>query len=110
MQVSTGRFSAFCDDDDLWTRNDHLSLAVRALEENALDLFFAEMAKIGEEGAAAGLWFEPVLDLKSADRLAGGDDLYRLDEHCLANFLSHRILHANTLVIRRTLFEAVGGY
>jgi hypothetical protein len=49
VQVSTGRFSAFCDDDDLWTRNDHLSLAVRALEENALDLFFAEMAKIGEE-------------------------------------------------------------
>lgn len=108
VRESAGRFVAFCDDDDLWTRDDHLSCAVAALDRHGLDLLLGEMVKLGADAAPAGLWFEPVLDLAGADRL--GDDLYRLDERRLAGFLDHRILHANTLVIRRGLFERVGGY
>jgi glycosyltransferase involved in cell wall biosynthesis len=107
---SSGRFVTFCDDDDLWTRDDHLACAVTALEQGGLDLFFGEMAKIGAGGVPAGLWFEPVLKLGGAARLGSDDDSFILDDRRLADFLNHRILHANTLVIRRTLFEAVGGY
>jgi len=108
--TSNGRFVTFCDDDDLWTRDDHLACAVAALDQGGLDLFFGEMAKIGAGEAAAGMWFEPVLKRGGAHRLTGGDDLYLIDAHRLADFLNHRILHANTLVIRRELFAAVGGY
>jgi glycosyltransferase involved in cell wall biosynthesis len=107
---SQGRYVAFCDDDDLWTRADHLACASEALDRSGFDLFFGEMTKIGAGGAATGLWFEPVLKLAGAPRLAGGDDLFGLDHNRLADFLNHRILHANTLVIRRELFQAVGGY
>lgn len=110
VQLASGRFVAFCDDDDLWTRDDHLSSAVAVLEASGLDLFFGEMLKVGPDNAPAGLWFAPRLDLSGAVRLDGGDDLHRLTESHLAGFLGHRILHANTLVIRRTLFEGVKGY
>jgi glycosyltransferase involved in cell wall biosynthesis len=110
VQLSSGRFVAFCDDDDLWTRADHLSCAVAALEQHGLDLFFGEMLKEGAGGAPAGLWFRPVLDLHGAPLLDGRDDLYRLGERHLAGFLAHRILHANTLVIRRSLFQSINGY
>src|SRR6201999_1276554 len=75
-----------------------------------LDLFFGEMMKVGRDEAPAGLWYEPVLDLKGAARLDGMGGDYRLSERHLAGLLAHRILHANTLVIRRELFEATGGY
>lgn len=110
VRESSGRCVAFCDDDDLWTREDHLACATEALDQGGLDLFFGEMSKVGEHGAAAGLWFEPVLKLAGAPRLAGGDDLFVIDPGRLADFLDHRILHANTLVIRRDLFDRVGGY
>lgn len=110
VKESHGRYIAFCDDDDLWTRDDHLACAKAALDQSGLDLFFGEMTKIGAGGAVTGLWFEPVLKRAGAPPIAGGDDLFVLDDKRVADFLNHRILHANTLVIRRALFESVGGY
>ena len=43
IELAQGAFIAFCDDDDLWIRDDHLATAVRLLTQYQADFFFANM-------------------------------------------------------------------
>ena len=47
IELAQGAFIAFCDDDDFWIRDDHLSTAVRLLMQYQADSLFREYAILG---------------------------------------------------------------
>jgi glycosyltransferase involved in cell wall biosynthesis len=46
IQRAKGTFVAFCDDDDMWVRSDHLSVATATLSTHSADVFFGNMRTI----------------------------------------------------------------
>lgn len=110
IEQTTAPFVAFCDDDDRWIRGDHLSAAVHALEAGSADLYFADMQTALRGEVRNPSWYA---ELKSNSLLTAsqhGQGLFHVGIDQLARFFRHRILHADTLVVRRTLLERVGGY
>lgn len=43
IRLARGRYVAFCDDDDYWMKDNHLSTAVEVLDGEHGDLFFANL-------------------------------------------------------------------
>jgi glycosyltransferase involved in cell wall biosynthesis len=110
VELSTSAYVAFCDDDDIWTRSDHLSVAVKALDGAGADLYIADMQTAQDGQVLSASWYAGLAaDLKSAGT-STGTDIYPVGNKAMAKFLQQRILHANTLVIRRSLIKRIEGY
>jgi glycosyltransferase involved in cell wall biosynthesis len=107
--AAKGKYIAFCDDDDYWTRTDHLQVAVRTLEAEVADLFFANMQTSIDDVVANPDWFSILAGLTNAP-IAGETDVYPIEKNVLAAFLKHRIHHANTLVVERNLLLKIHSY
>lgn len=107
--AASGQYIAFCDDDDYWTRTDHLSVAVRALKRGSADFFFANMQTSVDEKVINANWFE-VLTRMVDKPIDGEVDVYSLEKSQLAIFLKHRIHHANTMVVARDLLIGINSY
>lgn len=107
--AAQGKYVAFCDDDDYWTRTDHLQVAVRTLEAEAADLFFANMQTSSDDVVANPDWFSVLAGLTNAP-IDGESDVYPVQKNVLAAFLKHRIHHANTLVVHRDLLLKIHSY
>lgn len=107
--AAKGKYIAFCDDDDYWTRTDHLQVAVRTLEAEEADLFFANMQTSIDEVVANPDWFSVLTGLTDVP-IAGESDVYLIQKNTLAVFLRHRIHHANTLVVDRDLLLKIHSY
>ncbi len=107
-ELASGRYLAILDDDDCWTDDGHLARAARSIARAGdADLYMAhQRAFRGGEPVADTLWLR-----RLADRLPARDAdedgtwattlarLVALDGFC----------HLNCLVVRRGLWEAVGG-
>lgn len=107
---TTAPFVAFCDDDDHWTRADHLSVAVDTMTAEAADLYFAEMqtALMGEIRNPS--WYRKLVDAPGLGPLKARGNVYRVSLDAIVRFFHHRILSADTLVIRRDLLRRIDGY
>jgi glycosyltransferase involved in cell wall biosynthesis len=107
-----GAFVAFCDDDDLWVRNDHLRVAVEALRSQNADLFIANM-QTSEDGRVDNPnWYGNQVAYFSGKfrPVAGSEDIYVVPPGEKHRFLTGRTPHADTLVMAKPLFDAIGGY
>lgn len=107
--ASRGRYVAFCDDDDYWTRADHLEVAVRTLDAENADFFFANMQTSIDNEIHNADWFQVLTGL-IAQPVSGETDVYAVGKKELAVFLKHRIHHANTMVVEHELLMQVNAY
>lgn len=110
IALARSDFVAFCDDDDYWTRSDHLQVAARVLAATGGDFFFSNMQTSNEAGINNPNWYASLQKRKSSPALAQEPDVHALDVQDMADFLRHRIFHANTLVLRRELLSRIGSY
>lgn len=109
IAAAAGRYVALCDDDDAWIVRDHLSTAAGALEERAGDFYFAGMRMV-DGGKVTGTWYAPAVPAAGARALPGRPNVYELSLPAFARMLTPRCPCVNTMVFRRELFLAVGGY
>lgn len=110
ISASRGEYIAFCDDDDVWVRTDHLDAAVRVLRNTHAEFFFANMQTSINGEIQDPDWYKHLSMRSGLEQVSGEHDAYRLNTSDLAIFLQHRIFHANTLVIKRCLLERIGKY
>lgn len=110
IDLAQGVYIAFCDDDDYWTRTDHLTVAARALQGSGADLYFSNMQTSVDGQIANPDWYAELRNGLRTPVLAGESDVYTLTQQDVGGFLSHRILHANTLVVSRALLMQIGCY
>lgn len=110
IALARGKYVAFCDDDDLWVRSDHLSTAVRLMTEHGADLFFAAM-----QTAAHGKIVDPDLYAPARSTLQqvavpGEPDIFLVAQDNMHALLRHRTLHTDTVVAARALLYDAGLY
>lgn len=109
IRISRGDFIAFCDDDDRWLRSDHLELGCRALEKTGADLFWADMqTRKGDEVLNRSMYGEFAMLKRYPTAFAEG--FFEVDRRSLSEFFKHRIVHCDSLVVRRSLLDTVGLY
>jgi hypothetical protein len=108
--LARGVYVAFCDDDDLWVRDDHLSVAASALQKFEADLFFANMQSSDRGKIVISDWFSVAGASLRGNPLPGEVDLFHVTRKAMCRVLAHRCLHADTLVVKKTLLAKIGMY
>jgi glycosyltransferase involved in cell wall biosynthesis len=104
-------YLCFLDDDDCWLDRDHLTRAYRIIAASAspVDLYMTDqIAFLRNEQRAGPIWVEdlPAI-LAGRDNRPDSDGVYTVSVDDLLQ--SHGFCHVNTLIVRRALFEGIGG-
>lgn len=109
-----GSHVCFLDDDDKWTDTGHLARAAAAIDNaarsgGALDLYMANQAAwISPERPLGTLWLGPLeQQLRAGGQQPDAQGCYRVDVPAL--MACDGFCHVNCLVVRRALFQQVGG-
>jgi glycosyltransferase involved in cell wall biosynthesis len=110
IRLSHGDFIAFCDDDDLWIRDDHLSEAVAALTKYEADLFIANMQLSNDGNVINPDWFSIGARYLWKNPVSPKHDIYLVTREDIGRFLLHGSIHANTLVVNKALMTKAGMY
>ena len=112
LSRSRGTILAFCDDDDVWIRPDHLTVAVAAMEETGADLFIGNMQTsvdgrvLNPDYHRQGLQSLRRIGRRACDR----DDLYFLDRDGFKGFMNGRIPCFDAVVVSQKLLNRIGGF
>jgi len=110
IELARGIYIAFCDDDDAWVRDDHLSAAAAALSKYEADLFFANLQTSNCGEIVTPDWFWVAENRLRRNPLAGETNLFQVSREDMSRLLAHRCLHADTLVVSKTLLAEIGMY
>ena len=114
---STEEYIAFLDDDDLWIDPDHLRRVSEIIEATEslgprADLLLARQVAWREgRPMEVPMWLDPVMDIiagRSFDGIPHGAARVGVAELMQAGGFG--FAHLNTLIVSRSLFDAVGGF
>lgn len=109
MNAAQGRFIAFCDDDDRWIRSDHLEIACGSMETSGADLFWADLqTHRGDEVLNPSMYGH--FSILTRRPVSGFQDLFEVDRRAMSQFLRHRIISCDSLVVKKSLVDVSGNY
>ena len=110
VAVCRGTFIGFLDDDDEWTDDGHLArcLASAATTGSPVEVIFGDQRAVRPDGSehTGRMWLRGL-----EQRLNGTvNSLGALEADIDALLAVGGICHLNTLIMRRSLFDAIGGF
>lgn len=108
IRKARGKFIAFCDDDDLWRLNNHLSFGIEMLDSHGADMLFSNMRGECDGRITVADWFPragKVLD--SGLRLSNKPVLHDVSHAAFMNVLQHHLPHLNGCIMRRELLDEI---
>jgi glycosyltransferase involved in cell wall biosynthesis len=109
ISLAQGEFVTFCDDDDVWSADDHLEVASQALSAvPEADIYYANQEAYRENDLiSSDRWPQLRGQMDRAARVCIAD-VYRLPR---AGFMRPGgVAHLNISIVRRSLFEEIGGF
>ena len=108
---ATGDYVCFLDDDDSWTDDSYLARIAAKLagRDTQSDLVFSNQAAfLGDRQMDGPIWLEGLApELERMGRRPDSDGLYSASVEDLVD--ARGFCHLNTMIVRRTLYDAVGG-
>jgi glycosyltransferase involved in cell wall biosynthesis len=106
---SKAPYICFLDDDDYWTDSCHLERAAKVISSSPVDLYMANQAAYrGADIQPGPIWLEDLESLlQCSGRQPERDGSYTVGIEDLLR--SRGFCHLNTLIVRRTLYENIGG-
>ena len=110
VSKATGCYVCFLDDDDYWTDDDHLARAHSVIQGEgwALDAYFGNQhAFLSETRIEDTVWLEDLAGILDGDREPNDLGAYEVTVPDLMKSVG--FCHLNTTIVRRELFEAIGG-
>lgn len=112
VSCAAGEFVTFLDDDDEWCDDDHLARVRRAIDAAQGDpvdyITTNQNAYFGKERKTDTVWLEDLEDkLKASGKAPFAENFYAVSIEDL--FKAYGFCHLNTSIIRRALYEEIGG-
>lgn len=107
IALAQGDLLAFCDDDDHWVDNAHLAAVIRLFEQTStVDVCISNQRAVFIDGTVKDDWLPGLTEL-TRGRPALFDRFVdvSVDDLCRSGGFGH----LNTLVVRKTLLEKMGG-
>ena len=111
LRAASGAFVAFCDDDDEWIREDHLSTAVSALEALGADFYFTDLKATRDGRESPDYKFFPELSrLTRGSPVRRSPDVFAPDLDAVLQVVGGSVIHPDAWVVRKTLLDEAGEF
>uniref|UniRef100_A0A7C2JZV3 Glycosyltransferase family 2 protein n=1 Tax=Schlesneria paludicola TaxID=360056 RepID=A0A7C2JZV3_9PLAN len=109
-RAATGEFLAFLDDDDFWCDRSYLRNACEALRSHSADYLFGDVVADRDGAVIRPNWAPPPGETLKGSHETGTPGIRQLTPRYSQYLARARVIHPGHSVVRRTLFEAVGGF
>lgn len=111
IRAAQGDYVAFCDDDDIWIREDHLAVAARAVEVAGADFYFSDIVSMRSGRVAEDhVWFPKSHLLRRGASVLQEVQVFKTDLEMLLAVLAGTVIHPDCWLVRRSMLADVGGF